>query len=83
MGSFGNAAIQRRHFTVGETRTTIGLEAGFWETLEAQRGIEWKQWVGDVLSGIPMGVGRASWLRLHILAGCCVMNNKHMDTEKH
>jgi len=67
MGLFGNTAIQRRHFTVGEHRTTIALEQGFWSAIEGYHGDAWRLWVNQTLTQAPEGVGRAAWLRLQTL----------------
>ena len=59
-------STERRHITLNDQRTTIGLEPVFWlsiERLAVSSEKPWPDWVTDQLMCAPSGIGRASWLR--------------------
>lgn len=82
MGLFGNPAIQRRHFTLNQHRTTIALEQGFWAAIEFHHGEAWRQWVSQTLTQVPEGVGRSAYLRLQTLVHFGQASRIGMDLEQ-
>ncbi len=66
-----NGKLQHRHIVASNTRTTLALEPEFWLSLERiaeGNGITWQQWTKEQLGVKPIETGRASWLRLSVLA---------------
>jgi len=51
-------------------RTTIKLESEFWaaiDLLAAKTDRTWREWVATELTGKPVSIGAASWLRVQCL----------------
>ena len=51
-------------------RTTIKLEGAFWlaiDRLAERTDRTWNEWVATELTGKPVGIGAASWLRVRCL----------------
>ena len=51
-------------------RSTVKLENEFWtaiDRLAGETGRTWSEWVATELTGKPMGIGAASWLRVRCL----------------
>ena len=51
-------------------RTTVKLEKQFWaaiDLLAEKTGRTWSEWVATELTGKPVGIGAASWLRVRCL----------------
>ncbi len=51
-------------------RTTIRLERQFWQSIDLlaeKAGRNWSEWVATELTGKPVGIGAASWLRVRCL----------------
>ena len=51
-------------------RTTIKLEKQFWASIDhlaEKTGRTWSEWVATELTGKPVGIGAASWLRVRCL----------------
>jgi predicted DNA-binding ribbon-helix-helix protein len=66
---FNKMENQLRHIRTPK-RTTISLEADFWQQIEVlakQRGLSWRQWSENTLNAKPIGTNSASWLRVNCL----------------
>lgn len=51
-------------------RTTVKLENEFWQAIDRlaeKTGRNWSEWVATELTGKPVGIGAASWLRVRCL----------------
>ena len=60
--------MEHRHITLTQNRTTVCLEADFWDAIEQLSGGNWKEWSTHALINKPPGVGRAVWLRCQVLS---------------
>lgn len=60
--------MEHRHITLTQNRTTVCLEADFWEAIEQLSGGNWKEWTVHSLINKPSDVGRAAWLRCQVLS---------------
>ena len=70
---------QLRHIK-SPKRTTISLEADFWQQIEVlakQSGLSWRQWSEKTLTAKPLGTNSASWLRVN-----CLLSTKEFYGEK-
>jgi predicted DNA-binding ribbon-helix-helix protein len=76
---FNKMENQLRHIR-SPKRTTISLEADFWQQIEVlakQSGLSWRQWSEKTLTAKPLGTNSASWLRVN-----CLLSTKESYGEK-
>ena len=69
-------SMQARHIHIGGKQTTIALEQAFWREADIQAGKvgqSWQQWAEYLLESRPASIGKARWLRVHLLreGGTC------------
>jgi predicted DNA-binding ribbon-helix-helix protein len=70
LGAHHLYALETRHIESAGKKTTLALERAFWRALEnraAKVGQDWQKWTATALIDRPASIGKARWLRVHLL----------------